>query len=56
MQMLHASIPELAGGGTRIKIFQTMVMSLSVISSTIGAEGLRVPHGEEIEIALPRPR
>jgi glycosyltransferase involved in cell wall biosynthesis len=45
------AVPLLAGGGTRIKIFEAMAMGVPVISTTIGAEGLPVRHGEEIEIA-----
>lgn len=45
------AVPLLAGGGTRIKIFEAMAMGVPVVSTTIGAEGLPVRHGEEIEIA-----
>lgn len=45
------AVPLLAGGGTRIKIFEAMAMGVPVISTTIGAEGLPVTHGQEIEIA-----
>lgn len=45
------AVPLLAGGGTRIKIFEAMAMGVPVISTTIGAEGLPLRHGEEIEIA-----
>lgn len=44
-------VPLLAGGGTRIKIFEAMAMGVPVISTTVGAEGLPVTHGSEIEIA-----
>ncbi len=45
------AVPLLAGGGTRIKIFEAMAMGVPVLSTTIGAEGLPVRHGDEIEIA-----
>lgn len=45
------AVPLLAGGGTRIKIFEAMAMGIPVISTTVGAEGLPVTHGSEIEIA-----
>ncbi|MGV3658749.1 MAG: glycosyltransferase [Prosthecobacter sp.] len=45
------AVPLLAGGGTRIKIFEAMAMGVPVVSTTIGAEGLPVQHGAEIQIA-----
>jgi glycosyltransferase involved in cell wall biosynthesis len=44
-------VPLHAGGGTRIKIFESMAMGIPVVSTTIGAEGLPVTHGEDILIA-----
>ncbi len=44
-------IPLKAGGGTRIKIYEAMAMGVPVVSTTIGAEGLAVTHGEDILIA-----
>ena len=44
-------VPLKAGGGTRIKIFEAMAMGVPVVSTTIGAEGLLVTHGEDILIA-----
>ena len=44
-------VPLRAGGGTRIKIFEAMAMGVPVVSTTIGAEGLPVTHGENILIA-----
>jgi glycosyltransferase involved in cell wall biosynthesis len=44
-------VPLHAGGGTRIKIFEAMAMGIPVVSTTIGAEGLPVTHGEDILIA-----
>jgi glycosyltransferase involved in cell wall biosynthesis len=43
--------PILEGGGTRLKILDAMAMARSVVSTTIGCEGLRVTHGENILIA-----
>ncbi|WP_395747308.1 glycosyltransferase family 4 protein [Prosthecobacter sp.] len=48
----HAiAIPLVAGGGTRIKIYEAMAMGVPVVSTTIGAEGLEVSHGEDILLA-----
>lgn len=44
-------VPLRIGGGTRIKIFETMAAGLPVISTTIGAEGLPITDGEHIVIA-----
>ena len=44
-------VPLRIGGGTRIKIFETMAAGLPVISTTIGAEGLPISHNENIMIA-----
>lgn len=44
-------VPLKAGGGTRIKIFEAMAMGVPVVSTTIGAEGLSVTHGDDILIA-----
>ncbi|MBU2979197.1 glycosyltransferase family 4 protein [Alteromonas sp. C1M14] len=44
-------VPLRIGGGTRIKIFETMAAGLPVISTTIGAEGLPIKHNENIMIA-----
>lgn len=44
-------VPLKAGGGTRIKIYEAMAMGVPVVSTTIGAEGLAVTHGEDILIA-----
>jgi glycosyltransferase involved in cell wall biosynthesis len=43
--------PILEGGGTRLKILDAMAMARPVVSTTIGCEGLRVTHGENILIA-----
>jgi glycosyltransferase involved in cell wall biosynthesis len=44
-------VPLRIGGGTRIKIFEAMAMGKPVVSTTIGAEGLPVTHGENILLA-----
>ena len=43
-------VPLMAGGGTRIKIFECMAMGVPVVSTAIGAEGLPVRHEREILI------
>ena len=39
------------GGGTRLKIYETMAMGVPVVSTAIGAEGLPIRHGEHLLIA-----
>lgn len=36
------------GGGTRLKILEAMAAGIPIVSTTIGAEGLSVVHGENI--------
>jgi glycosyltransferase involved in cell wall biosynthesis len=43
--------PMLEGGGTRLKILDAMAMAKPVVSTTIGCEGLRLKHGENILVA-----
>jgi len=43
--------PILDGGGTRLKILDALAMAKAVVSTTIGCEGLRVKHGENILVA-----
>jgi len=43
--------PLLVGGGTRIKIFEAMAMGKSVVSTSIGAEGLKVEDQKHILLA-----
>jgi glycosyltransferase involved in cell wall biosynthesis len=45
------AVPLLAGGGTRIKIYEAMAMGVPVVSTTIGAEGLPLTPGSDILIA-----
>ena len=44
-------VPLRIGGGTRLKIFEAMSMAKAVVSTTVGAEGLPVTNGRDIEIA-----
>jgi glycosyltransferase involved in cell wall biosynthesis len=44
-------VPLRVGSGTRLKIFEAMGMGKAIVSTTIGAEGLPVRHGEEILLA-----
>jgi len=44
-------VPLRSGSGTRIKIFEAMAMGKAVVSTTLGAEGLPVQHGENIILA-----
>jgi glycosyltransferase involved in cell wall biosynthesis len=43
--------PILEGGGTRLKVLDAMAMGKPTLSTTIGCEGLRVAHGQNILIA-----
>lgn len=44
-------VPLRIGGGTRIKIFEGMAVGKATVSTTIGAEGLDVTHGQDIVLA-----
>lgn len=44
-------VPLRVGGGTRLKIYEAMAAKTAVVSTTIGAEGLDIQHGENILIA-----
>ena len=44
-------VPLRSGGGTRLKILESMAAGLPVVSTTKGAEGLEVQHMENILIA-----
>jgi glycosyltransferase involved in cell wall biosynthesis len=44
-------VPLRIGGGTRLKIFEAMAAGTPVVSTTVGAEGLPVTHGDTIRIA-----
>lgn len=41
-------VPLRIGGGTRIKIFEAMAMGKAVVSTTLGAEGLKVEDGTHL--------
>jgi len=44
-------VPLRVGGGTRLKIFEAMAVGKAVVSTTIGAEGLDVTHGQDVLLA-----
>lgn len=41
-------VPLRIGGGTRLKIVESLAMSTPVVSTTIGAQGLDLEHGRDI--------
>ncbi|HXJ44578.1 MAG TPA: glycosyltransferase [Bryobacteraceae bacterium] len=45
---LAAVVPLRTGGGTRLKILEAMAAGVPVVSTPLGAEGLRVTDGENI--------
>jgi glycosyltransferase involved in cell wall biosynthesis len=44
-------VPIRIGGGTRLKIYECMAAGIPVVSTTVGAEGLRYTNGNNIMIA-----
>ena len=44
-------VPLRIGGGTRLKIPESMAMGTPVVSTTIGAQGLELAHGDDILLA-----
>ena len=44
-------VPLRVGGGTRIKIYEAMAVGKAVVSTTVGAEGLDVHHGQDIVLS-----
>ncbi len=44
-------VPLRIGGGTRLKIYESMAARVPVVSTTVGAEGLEVKPGEDLLIA-----
>jgi sugar transferase (PEP-CTERM/EpsH1 system associated) len=46
-----AIVPINVGGGSRLKILEAMAAGVPVVSTTLGAEGLDMRHGENILIA-----
>ncbi len=53
-RVAHSSVcvvPMTVGGGTRLKILEAMALGTPVVSTSKGAEGLDVTHGENILVA-----
>ena len=44
-------VPLLSGGGMRVKIIEGMAMGKTIISTTVGAEGIKYKHNKNILIA-----
>lgn len=44
-------VPLRIGGGTRLKIYESMAATVPVVSTTVGAEGLDVTHPSNIRLA-----
>jgi glycosyltransferase involved in cell wall biosynthesis len=44
-------VPIFTGGGTRLKILESMALHTPVVTTTKGAEGLEVKHGVHLLIA-----
>ncbi|KAA5537328.1 glycosyltransferase [Taibaiella lutea] len=44
-------VPLLSGGGIRIKIFQAMAMGKTIVTTSIGVEGIEVENGKEVFVA-----
>jgi glycosyltransferase involved in cell wall biosynthesis len=44
-------VPLRIGGGTRLKIYESMAAGIPVVSTAVGAEGLKINPGEDIRIA-----
>jgi polysaccharide biosynthesis protein PslH len=44
-------VPLRIGGGTRMKIYESMAARVPIVSTTVGAEGLDVEHGGNIRLA-----
>lgn len=49
-------VPLRIGGGTRIKIYEAMATGKATVSTTVGAEGLDVQHGQDILLEDDPPR
>lgn len=45
------AVPLRIGGGSRLKILESLAASLPVVSSTVGAEGLELTNGRDLVIA-----
>jgi glycosyltransferase involved in cell wall biosynthesis len=46
-----AVIPLRIGGGIRIKLLELMAMGMAVVSTTVGAQGIGVTHGDDVLLA-----
>jgi glycosyltransferase involved in cell wall biosynthesis len=46
-----AVVPLLAGSGTRLKILEAWAAGVPVVSTSLGAEGLPVRHGDQLLLA-----
>jgi len=44
-------VPLRAGGGMRVKILNALAQGVPIVSTTLGAEGIAVTHGEDILLA-----
>ena len=44
-------VPLTSGGGTKLKVLEAMAMGRAVVTTPIGAEGIAVREGVEMEIA-----
>lgn len=44
-------VPIRIGGGTRLKVYECMAAGVPVVSTTVGAEGLRYSDGEDLILA-----
>ncbi|MDI1314118.1 glycosyltransferase [Prosthecobacter sp.] len=44
-------VPLRAGSGVRVKILESMAAGVPVVSTTVGAEGLHMRHGQELLLA-----
>lgn len=54
-QAVIAIVPLKTGAGTRLKILEAMAAGVPVVSTPLGAEGLKVTPGKDILIAGPEP-
>ena len=45
------AVPLRLGGGTRLKIMESMASALPIVSTTVGAEGTGVTNGEQLLLA-----
>ena len=50
-EAIAAVVPLKVGGGSRLKILEAMAAGVPVVSTTLGAEGLKVTHDKNILVA-----